>query len=149
MYAFGGGKTAVSFTNSVTLSKQEFIATQGQTAFEVTDFLLADYNIVIVDDIPQTSNQSRTGQNITFVSGLNEGSKVVVYGISGTVTGTAKKQEYIAVEGQTIFTVTSFILADAFIFIMDDIIQTNVIRTGNNISFPSGASVGAKITIYG
>ena len=150
MYMFRPGSgPMVSFTHSVSLSKQEFIASEGQREFEITDFILTDYYILVVEDIIQMSNQTKAGQIITFTSGLNQGSRVVVYGICGTVSGSVKKQEFTATSGQTIFSVTTFTLTDNFIFVMDDVIQSGVSRVGNALVYEIGAALGSKIIIYG
>ena len=149
MQTMGGGVSASSFTNTVTLSKQEFIATEDQNIFIVTSFILTENFILVIDDLIQTSNYVKNDQNITLSNGLNEGSKVVVYGVSGTITGSTRKQEYTAVAGQTVFTVTAFILTDTFVFVMGGVIQASVYRDQNSIHFTPGASEGSKIIIYG
>jgi hypothetical protein len=149
MQSTGGSSASVSFTRTVTLSRQDFIATEGQMTFNVTDFTLTDYYLLVIDDIIQTSNQSKEGNIISLSNGLPEGSRVVVFGISATVTGTVRKQEFTAVDGQTTFTVTTFTLSDNFIFIMNDVIQSEVVKEGNEIILGSGAAEGSKIIIYG
>ncbi len=149
MNSFGGGASSVSFTHAVTLSRQVFIATEGQSVFTITAFTLTAWCLLVIDDVIQTSNHTIAGQTISLTFGLHEGSRVVVYGISGTVTGMVRKQEFTATEGQTVFPVTVFTLTDNFIVVMNDVIQSDLVREGNDIILGTGVTEGSKIIIYG
>jgi hypothetical protein len=58
---------------------QKFIATAGQTEFVVTDFVPTQYALVLVDDIPNMSNWTLSGNTVTFNVGLPLGSVVIIY----------------------------------------------------------------------
>jgi hypothetical protein len=60
-------------------NKQIFVATQDQTDFVVTSFVLKDDNYMFfLDDIHQ-STTARVGQTITTPFLVNEGSMITVY----------------------------------------------------------------------
>jgi len=54
-------------------------ATAGQTDFTVTQYAINEHYLLIIDDLPQTANSTRSGQTITFTPGCMEGSLVVIY----------------------------------------------------------------------
>jgi|GEM_PF-3849985 len=141
-----------------TLKKQSFTATAGQTIFQVTDFNLTDGYFVLVDDIFQITENSRSAQSVVFTAGMAEGSKVVVYDLievlslssSLTISSTLKKQTITALAGQTKFVVTDFALAENHILIVNDIIQTQLYtRSGQMITFDYGLTEGDQVVIIG
>ncbi len=58
--------------------KQPFEATEGQTAFEVTDFVLTSDYIVFVGGILINKGYSKKDNSVIFVTGQKEGTEVII-----------------------------------------------------------------------
>lgn len=61
------------------LVSQLFIATEGQTTFEVTDWEANDYYMALIDDVPQSQSVvTRSGQLFFYAPGLSEGQRLLI-----------------------------------------------------------------------
>ena len=64
-------------SSAANLKKQVFVATEGQSVFTVTGFVLTDAFFATVGDLPQET-ATRTGQNVSLLAGLPAGTTVVI-----------------------------------------------------------------------